>query len=408
MKNVTLLLLSLSLFTGVAEAAPTKNVSLRLEDVVKNVSQKNYKVQATALRAYQAKTNIEKARADLLPRLTIWGIAKVVTDPMTFIDQITDIAPFLVPANWSRLEQNKILAKAENEGYRALWGNEVHVTKSLYAKVLLDQALLQHISVSITELETLHRIVKTHELFGGAKPGTSRDIEIRVLGLKEDEQNMKLLISQEVDELSYALGLKADVRMSLAPIHLPEMENLHTISYKDYEARAVSVSPERKQYSHLISTIDYIKEEISYSFFGTSPISRGVAGGVFDAIPATSGVFGQGESIKIADAQAEILKLQQTGVVETLKRQLRGLSNQYNSDLLNYGLYQRRMTLAEESSTALARRTQLGEKIDAVEYSENVKNKIQAKAAILTLHYRMFTNQDRLQRMTFTGDYDRK
>ena len=388
-------------------AAAAKSNSLKLSEVVKSVSQKNYKVKATALRAYQAKTNIEKARADLLPRLTIWSLAKVVIDPSTIIDQITDIAPFLVPANWSRLEQNKILAKAEAEGYRALWGNEVHVTKSLYAKVLLDQGLLKHISESTAELERLHRIVKTHELFGGAKPGTSRDLEIRILGLKEDEQNMKLLISQEIDELTYALGMKAEAKISLAPVELPNVESLKEISYKDYEKQAIAASPERKQYSHLISTVDYIKEEISFSFFGNSPISRGVAGGVFDAIPATTGLFGQSESIKIADAQAEILRVQQSGVVETLKRQLRALSNQFNSDLLNYAMYQRRLTLAEESALALTRRTQLGEKIDAVEYSENVKNKIQAKAALLSLQYRVLIHQDRLQRITFTGDYAR-
>ncbi|MGE3262648.1 MAG: hypothetical protein AB7K68_12780 [Bacteriovoracia bacterium] len=416
MKNILILSLAIAALSQGAEAGQSKNRtiasqprsrSLRINDIVSQVSKRNYKVQTSSLRAYQAKTNIEKARADLLPRLTIWTIAKVAVDPLSLVDSITEIAPFLVPANWSRLEQNKILAKAESEGYRALWANEVHITKSLYAKALLDEGLLEHISESITELERLHRIVKTHELFGGAKPGTSRDIEIRILGLKEDEQNMRLLISQEIDELSYALGMPADVKLTLAPLELPKVQGLKAMSYKDFEAKAVSESPERKQYAYLISTVDYIKEEISYSFFGSSPISRGVAGGVFDAIPESSGVFAQNESIKIADSQADILRLQQKGVVETLKRQLRGLSNQFNSDVLNYGLYQKRLELSEESATAIARRTQLGERIDAVEYSENIKNKIQAKAAMLTLNYRVLTNQDRLNRMTFSGDYSR-
>lgn len=405
MKN---LFLALALMLGTAlpgMAAEKRAVAIKLNEVVKRIRTKNYKVRTTNLKTYQAKTNIEKARADLLPKLTIWNIASIALNPTSIIDQITDIAPFLVPANWTRLEENKVLYKAEQEGYRALWSNEVHVAKTLYMRILFDQMLVEHIAKSADELERIHRIVKTHETFGGARPGTARDIEIKVLGLREDQQNLKLLISQEINELSYALALKADVRMELASVELPDVQNLKAMDYRKYEQRALSESPERKQYTYLLSTLEFIKQGISYSFFGSSPVSRNAAGGVFDAIPETSGVFSQNASIKIADAQGEILRIQRTGIEQTVLRQLRGVSAQYNSDLQNYEMYEKRLQLARESNAALTRRAQMGDGLNAVEFSENVRTRIQAETAMFATQFRLYTGLDRLQRITFTGDY---
>ena len=402
-----LILLSALAFAPEAYSAPKKPVTIKLPEVVKQVRSRNYKVQVATMRTYQAKANIEKARADLLPRLNIWSIAKIILDPTSIIDSIQDIAPFLVPANWSRLEQNKILYQAEQEGYRALWSNEVHVTKMLYMRILFDQKLLNHVSASVTSLEEVLEIVKFHETFGAVRPGSARDIEIRVLGLKEDEQNLRLLIAQEIDELSYALAIKADVQMVLAPVTLPEPDSLKQIDYKAHEARAVSISPERTQYTFLLRTLEHIRQEVRYSFFGNSPISRGVAGGVFDAIPQTSGIFGKNATMKIVDAQRDILITQRTGIEETVRRQLRALANQYNSDLQMASQYSRRLQLARESNEALLRRAELGEQLNAFEFSENVKTRIQAETALFAMQFRLFSNIDRLQRLTFTADYSK-
>lgn len=400
------ILVFLLVVTSSAPAAlGAQTVALKLPDVVKQVRGRNYKVQTATMRTYQAKANIEKARADLLPRLNIWSIAKLVLDPMSFVDQIADIAPFLVPANWSRLEQNKVLYQAELQGYRALWSNEVHVTKSLYVRILFDQKLLSHVSNSLVELERVHKIVEFHETFGAVKAGTARDIEIRILGLKEDEQNLKLLILQEIDELSYALGIKADIPVTLTPVELPNVAALKPIDYKIHEAKVVAASPERQQYTYFLQTLEYIRQEVRYSFFGASPISRGVAGGIFDAIPATSGIFGKNATMKIVDAQRQMLIAQRTGVEETVRRQLRSLAHQFNSDLQNYSQYERRLQLSRESNNALLRRAELGEQLNALEFSENVKTRIQAETALFAMHFRLNTNVDRFQRITFTGDY---
>lgn len=409
MNNFLFIIFATALTVSAAAApAPVTTRPIKLADVAPIMAKRNLRVQQRALEVYQARTNIEKARADLLPRLTIWSVASTIIEPTSALDRITDIAPFLVPANWFRLEENKILYQAEREGYRAMKGNEIHTAKSLFLRIQFDQKLLVHVGNSITELEYLYRVVETQERFGGVRPGTARDIKIRLLGLKEDEENLKLLIGQETLEFSYILGYKASERVSLTAAGDPQVSQLKPLNVADHESRMLSVSPERKQFNHFLAALEYVEEEIQWSFFGVSTTSRGVAGGVFDSIPITEGFFGTSASMKIAAAQRTKLQLQKTGVEETLRRQLRSLVAQYNSDIKNYDLYSQRAMLAKESNDALVRRAELGEAIDALEFSENTRNRIQTETTKLTVLSRVLMNQDKLTRLIFTGDYATK
>ena len=383
-------------------------VNIKLGDVVNRVSNENYNVYENALKVYQAKSNIEKARADLLPKLNLWKIAGMVLDPLSIMDSITDVAPFLVPGNWFRVTEIKLLYLAEKEGYRALWANEVNTAKAMYMHILLDQKLLKHVQVSIVDLEKVHRIILTRETFGGVRPGTARDVEIKLLGLKEDEQNLLLLLSQEHTELSYVLGYDSNTIIALDKISMPVFENLKPIDNKEYEFRLISSSPERRQFDHFLSVLSQIKNEIKYSFLGVSQISRGVAGGVFDFLPVPDGLgFGQGAAMNIVDAQKEIVKTQKKGVEETLKRQLYNMANVYNSNIYNYGNYKRRVELSTQSKNALLQRIQLGENIDVLELSESSRNQIQAESALVAVQYRFLTSTDRLERLIFSGDYEK-
>jgi len=401
MKKVFFLFL---FFQQMVLAEPVRRIEIR--EVVQRVSQNNYTVYENALRVYQAKMSIEKARADMLPKLNIWGIAKLILDPISIIEQISDMAPFLVPANWFRLEEVKLLYLAEKEGYRALWGNELYAAKALYANVLFDQSLLQHVQRSIRELQRIHRIALTRESFGGARLGTARDIEIKILGLKEDEQNLLVLLSLELDQLSYALGYPASTTLSLTPVQLPVLEGATPLQPSDYEFRVLSSSPERRQFSHFLSALSQVKKEIEYSFLGSSSMSRGVAGGVFDNLPSGNGLgFGNGAALKIVDAQKEIMKTQKLGVEETLKRQLKTVAMQYNSDVTNFHNFKRRLELSRDAQNSLLRRIQIGDNIDVLELSEASRNQIQAEAAMLAIQYRTLNSQDRLNRLLFDGDY---
>ena len=403
MKNLFIAVL-VFLSGGFAQANDPKIVTL--PEVVGRVSSSNFKVFENALKVYQAQLTIQKARADLLPKLNLWSVVGMILDPTSIVEKIPEVAPFLVPGNWFRLEETKLLYLAEREGYRALWGNEVFIAKTLYKNVLFDEKLLVHVRASILELERIHRIIKTRETFGGAEPGTARDIEIKIMGLLEDEQNIQVLLAKEYDELTYALGYSTDEDIQFSPVEIPVIEALKPVNPKEYEFRLLSVSPERRQFDHFLSVLSQIKKEIQYSFLGVSDVSRGTAGGIFDSVPVPDGAgLSTPHAIKVLDTQKEIMKVQRTGVEETLKRQLRNVSTQYNLDIKNYGNFKKRAELSKESKNSILRRVQLGENIDIVLLSETTRNQIQAETALYAVQFRVMTSIDRIQRLIFEGDY---
>ena len=114
------------------------------------------------------------------------------------------------------------------------------------------------------------------ELLGGAPEGASRDIEVRMLALQEDKRLLEYLIEEEESLLAFMMALPADTRLVPAAIEMPAFESFEPLDYADFEYRATDSAPELRQYDAFISAADYVRQEVMYSFLGTSSVSRGV------------------------------------------------------------------------------------------------------------------------------------
>lgn len=409
-----LLILSLSLSTY-SQTKETKEIDL--SQVVKKVSTEDYNVYQSALRVYQAKESITVARMNLLPKLRVWNLASAAFAIFTggptgaaggALNLVEDIAPFLIPANWFRVSEAQILYKADVEGYRALWGNEVLTAKSIYFHLLLDSSLLEHIKKNKTELEEIYRIVKVRETFGGSPQKVSIDIQQRLLALDEDARSLEVLINEEQSLLAFMMGHPVGTRLRAKPIELPDYDSLSVLDYEDFEFRAIDTSPEIKQFDYLVEAADYVRREVKYSFLGASSLSRGLTGGVFDSLPVQSGLgFGTGASLRIVRAQKEILRVQRDAVAETVRRHLKLLVDNYNLDVGNYHNYKRRVALAKNSLQNLYKRIRFGEEVTSLELIEASRNHIDADTALNAVMYRFLSSEDKLSRMIFHGDYEK-
>ncbi|MBU6374357.1 MAG: hypothetical protein KGQ59_00010 [Bdellovibrionales bacterium] len=387
---------------------------ITLSDVSKKVSESNFSVYQTAIRVYQAKEAVKAARGNLLPHLNLWDIAGAAADIYTgggtggagVVGLISDIVPFLIPANWFRVQEVKLLYQADQLGYQALWANELMSAKALYMHIVLDETLRQNVLENIEEVSKIHKIVQMRELLGGAPQGSAREIEIRLLALQEDKRSMEVLLQEEKAQLSFAMGMPAQTNLELSTVDLPDLATLEALNYDDFEYRAVDSSPEINQYDYFIAASDYVRRETMYSFLGASSMSRGAGGGVFDNIPVTPGLgFGTGPSMRIVSAQKDILKLQKEGAEEVIKRQLKLLVNNYNLDLENYRNLKKRTDLAKAALDQLFERLSLGENFDMLTLVEASRNHLSAAISFYSVQYRFLLNEDKLGRLIFHGDY---
>jgi hypothetical protein len=383
-----------------ASGAHAQQTRVTFDEVSKRVAERNHLVLEGALKVYQAKEAVQVARANLLPKLNVWKIVGAVVDPMDSVGLIEDVAPFLVPANWFRKGEQRILLEAQKEGYRSLWANELMTSRTLYLQILFDQAIRDQVSDQISSLQSLHQLVRTRETWGKAKPGTAREIEIRMLGLEEDIRRLDVLLAEERGQLGYLLGVGARQEVALEPVTAPEDARWEPMKYEDHEARVVQASAELRQFKRLVEVASKVKKEIYYSFLGASSQSRGVAGGVFDGLPVQSGLgFGLGASIRITKAQKQILELQAKGVEETLKRQLKLLVTSHNLDLLAYKNQKRRYELTRDAEAQLLDRIRMGAAVEVDATIEASRNHLQAQAALTGAGIRHLIQREKLKRL---------
>ncbi len=378
--------------------------TITMDDLVKKVSENNYQVQSEALKVYQAKQSISVARNELLPSLNIWNIVSAFFDPVSLISQ--DIAPFLVPANWFRLEQTKQLHLAEKEGYRALWANEIFNAKTLYLQILSDQSLLQIVKEIRNNVSELEQVALKRERLGGLRPGIARELKIKVLTLDEDLFRLDRLLKEEKRLLVYHLGLPLGTEVELTQVKMPDLISSAKLTDKDFEKRVITVSPERTQHLRFIEALKSVKGEIKYSFLGLASNSRGVAGGIFDSLPIASGLgFATAPSLRIAETERKRLKLQLTGIEETLKRDLANTVMQYNLELEAYPTLVERSKLAHETMDSLKKRLLFGEDLDLVMLGEGYRNSVSSQSAVFQAQYRSLIFKERLTRLTLSDEY---
>ncbi len=411
MKNIlnAFFIFFFSLFS-LESLASSDSLTISLEEITQKISTENYLVLENAQRVYQAKEAIEVSRGNLLPHLNFWKVAAITFEPMAAIGMVEDIAPFLVPANWFRVKEQEILYLATQESYRALWANELMTGRNLYFKILFDEILLEKIQENKNLINQILNISKMREKLGGQRQTISQDIEVRVLALQEDIRSLEVLINEELNSLSYLMGHASEVEIKPQPIDLPEFENFEPLNYTDFEFRVLDTAPELRQMEYLVKVADLVKKEEEFSFLGGSNLSRGVAGGVFDGLPMGVGGlgFGLAPAIRVAKAQKEILKIQKRGIEEVLKRQLKNLVNNYNLDLENHVNLKRRSELTKNILDNLFRRLTLGEEIEVLDLVEASRNYIQASSSFFAINYRFLANEDKLSRLIFHGDYDKK
>lgn len=413
------LILALLLLTYIPAGYPQSRevVEIDLKQVVDKVSTEDFKVYEAALRVYQAKEGVTVARMNLLPRLNVWKLASAAFEIFAggpagaaagVFSIVEDMAPFVVPANWFRVSQSKLFYKADLEGYRALWSNQVLTAKSLYFHLLLDTSLLQHIKKSRSELQDIYRIVNVRETFGGSPQKVSLEIKQRLLALEDDIRSLEVLINEEENILGFMMGYPTGTRLKAKTVTLPDYDSLEPLDYEDFVFRAVDSSPEIKQYDFLIEAAAYVRKEVRYSFLGTSSMSRGLTGGVFDDLPIQNGLgFGTSASLRIVRSQKEILRVQKEAVRETVKRHLNLLVNNYNLDVNSYRNYRKRVELAEDSLNNLYQRIRFGEEVESLALVEASRNHIEADTALYAIMYRFLSSEDKLARMIYHGDYAR-
>jgi len=402
MKNTSKILL-FTLLAVMSGSALAEVKPVTLEDITAHVSTQNYYVQENAERVYQAKKTIQLSRRNLLPKINLWRILGGFSNPLGLVE---DVAPFLVPNNWLRVKEDKVLATASVHGYRALWANELLTARGLLIQSSLDERLLEQLQENAKDFEPLYSVIQLRENLGTAPSGSIQQFEVRRLALNEEINTLATIIKSNRSELAYILGFPGNDEAVPTGVKYFEKSEAHPLRYEDYEERLLSASYELKQHTSLIQAANLIRKSRYFNFLGVSTMSRGAYGNIFDGLPQQDGLgFGLGPSVQIVRSQKRILESQKRGIEETLRKNLKVLVDSYNLDLQLREDALQRIQATQSQWQTLTDRMNLGAKIDVFDLIEASRNRIEAVSSYYSIETRLHLGSDRLKRLTYTDAY---
>lgn len=379
---------------------------ISIQDFTQRVRERNYLILEQAERVYQARQRIEFARGELLPSLNVWKFLNLATNPFD-ISSWVEMAPFLSPASWFRLEQNKIYYQAELHGYSALVGNQVMNSRVLYMKVLQDHQVLKLVRDYREELSQVYEIVKLKVDLGMESPEAGREIQIRILALEEDLIRLRAYLSDARSELASIAGYAGNSELTPRELRPVEITSKQKVSYDSIANEVVFNSSELKQFDEFLRIIPSIKKEIKFSFLGLSSASQGTGGGVFDGLPIPSGLgFSTAPSMNISSSQERLLRIQRQSVLETLLRQVKSATDHLSAQIEIRSFVIQRKSVAEASASSYLQKLQLGERVDLVRLADAFHAKQMALAAVVENEFQFRLQKEKIQRLRSGGDYN--
>lgn len=397
-----LILLSLCVF--LSSQAYTKDIEI--ESMSKDIS-KNLIVLEKANQLYQVNETVELARRNLLPRLNLWNIISIPFDWTNAIGVIQDIAPFLVPANWFAIKEQKAVFKIHELAFKSLAGNGVLQARSLYVKILSDEELLRLLQATNEQFKKVYDIVKTQSIFFPENLEFVRILDLQLLSLDQDRLELEQLISKEKNFLKRLLTIQNSEKLQLKAVTYGDIASLPELHTEDFLYRVLNESTELLEYDELSNLALLAKRKANFIFLGTSSLHTSSLPEGLSDIPIQNGLgFGIGNTKNIIKAQKEIIRIKKQATEMLLISKLDDAVNEYNSNIQNYKIQQAKIALAEAVLNSQYDRLKLGGKIDPLSLLEATKRLLEAQFQAQGFKFSFFKIQDEISRLTYNGIYE--
>lgn len=378
-----------------------------LTDITNAAMKQNISIKEKLIEGHQSQQQVHHNRMSLLPKLDLYSIINSGGSIIGVASVIEGIAPFLVPANWFRVNEAEISQSFQSNSMQALWGNEILETRAMYLTMVSDTNSLKVYDSYLQDLQELQDIAETRDQFGGDRLGALEMLLAQKNKVTEDQISLKDLVNQEFYTLSQMAMI--DPKTPLEVDSNAKIESSWTYLEADkLIATSQSISPEVQSYDDLIHMLAEIKKEIKFSFFGTSNLSRGVAGGIFDDLPVDGGwSFSTKAAFALTKTKEELLKNQQLGAKETLKRQILRNLDQHKFLIEKEKNLNERTVHLNKQWEILLDRLQFGKNAAMDELIANRESLAATKIALINLQTLRSQLNDKAQRMMWWDVYSK-
>lgn len=261
---------------GAALAAPSKRTGktgnvlhLNPQSLEKILISANNSILQELNNVYIAKTNVNIARANLLPSL---ALGTAYSGSGFVVSSAVFLVPFIMPSNWFNLRENQRLLDAEVEAYYILELNQYASAYSIYTTVVNDKDMYEALKKQYDNLKQMEGEIEMGVQLG-IRPVTdlySAQAQTATLGAQVGQ--IQELLKQEIANLRQMLSLPLTTDIELDSIH-PSPISVEGESAKSLYATTLAKAPENKQIDSLIAASRADRWSKVFSFFNSNTVS---------------------------------------------------------------------------------------------------------------------------------------
>jgi hypothetical protein len=358
----------------------------------------NYTTMQAAEKLIRAKEDIGRKKWGLLPRFNIKIVIEFFADgPLSLLDSLGFVAPFLFPTNWFKWKEADLLFRAEQRSYASLRGNQMLSVEQLFYVIHRDLQVRSYLLSHLDWLKKIQKGIEMEERERKLPTGSSDFFQLSILPLEEDRLQFENLIQMEIAELSHAVALPPlDGISGLSPVTLPDLSEAPRLDPKHFFRDAQLKSLEVEALKNLLSVALWIKEERKWGFI--DPESDDAAG------------FDFGHTMRIARSHENEIRKKVEEVHSSIEKQSGGIAQANNSTIDLYLVSGEEIKKLKFAFDYLVRRHLSGDHtLDEWEYlkglAELANKRLSAEIKRLNLIHDYLITQAKYQRLLLLGHY---
>ncbi len=358
----------------------------------------NYTTMQAAEKLIRAKEDIGRKKWGLLPRFNVKIVIEFFADgPLSLLDSLGFVTPFLFPTNWFKWKEAGLLFEAEKRSYGSLRGNQMLSVEQLFYVIHRDLQVRSYLLSHLDWLKKIQKGIEMEERERKLPTGSSDFFQLSILPLEEDRLRLENLIQMELAELSHAVALPPlDGISGLSPIALPDLSEVWRLDPKHFFRDAQLKSLEVEALKNLLSVASWIKEERKWGFI--DPESDDAAG------------FDFGHTMRIAKSNENEIRRKVEEVHSSIEKQSGGIAQANNFAIDLYFVSSEEIKKLKFAFDYLVRRHLAGDHtLDEWEYlkelAELANKRLSAEIKRLNLIHDYLITQAKYQRLLLLGHY---
>jgi outer membrane protein TolC len=224
---------------------------------------------------YQAKSQLNIARAHLLPGGNIGAVMTLSSPPSFLLSGVSFLLPFLLPSNWFAVKASQYMLDADAASYYLIELNQYASAYSMYQTLVADLDLKDVLNEQYQNLQNIVVYLEQQDKsLGNVDPADLTDAKGAAQTAAGQLHQMDELIVQETAALRQGLGLPLTVTFTIGRVHVPASLS-EGLGLTEALQQALAIAPELKQFRSLIAASKQQKWQDLFGFLNTASLGAG-------------------------------------------------------------------------------------------------------------------------------------